>query len=209
MTPEKKRKIAKVLSLVVTAGGILVIIGWIFDIGVLKSIIPAWVSMKFDTALSFILSGITLYFIARAVEGEFDKAQVVLSITSLIIILLMGLLLFSEILKINTGLEQLFVKDSVSSPMTVVPGRPSMLTMLNFVLIALAGILTTLSPHKSLSGLKFIGLIVAAIGAVAVIGYIINNPHMYYYVAGINSAIAFHTAVLFILLGFGLICLSD
>ena len=59
--------------------------------------------MKFDTAIAFVLSGITLYFIVRAVEGEFDKAQVVLSITSLIIILLMGILFFSAILGYNRG----------------------------------------------------------------------------------------------------------
>ena len=81
MTAEKKRKIAKGLSLVVIIAGIMVITGWILDIGILKSISPAWVSMKFDTAIAFVLSGITLYFIVRAVEGEFDKAHVALSVT--------------------------------------------------------------------------------------------------------------------------------
>src|SRR4030043_106065 len=91
MTLEKKRKTDKMLAAVVGIAGVVVMLGWIFDIGVLKSISPHWVSMKFDTAIAFVLSGITLYFIVRAVEGEFDKAQVVLSITSLVIILLMGI----------------------------------------------------------------------------------------------------------------------
>ena len=43
MTPENKGKIAKGLSLVVIITGILVIIGWILDIGILKSISPVWV----------------------------------------------------------------------------------------------------------------------------------------------------------------------
>ena len=116
--------------------GIMVIIGWIFDIGILKSISPAWVSMKFDTAIAFLLSGITLYFIVRAVEGEFDKAQVVLSITSLIIILLMGTLFFSALLKIHTGAEDLFIKEPAGAVKTVTPGRPSVPTMLNFILMA-------------------------------------------------------------------------
>ena len=66
------------LSLVVIIASIMVIIGWIFDISILKSISPTWVSMKFDTAITFLLSGITLYFIIRAIEGEFDKAPVAL-----------------------------------------------------------------------------------------------------------------------------------
>jgi hypothetical protein len=207
MTPENKRKTAKGLSLVVIIASIMVIIGWIFDIGILKSISPAWVSMKFDTAIAFVLSGITLYFIVRAVEGEFDKAQVVLSITSLIIILLMGTLFFSAIFKIHTGAEDLFVKETAGTVKTVTPGRPSIPTMFNFILIASAGILTTLNPGNLPSKLKIIGVIVGLIGTIAVVGYCLNAPHLYYYIEGVNSAIACHTAALFMVLGIGLICL--
>jgi len=70
MVPEKKRRIAKVLSLAVSGAGIVVMIGWIFDINILKSISPAWVSMKFDTAVAFVAGGISLYFIARAKKGR-------------------------------------------------------------------------------------------------------------------------------------------
>jgi hypothetical protein len=207
MTPEKKGKITKGLPLVVIIAGVTVIIGWVFDISILKSISPAWVSMKFDTAIAFVLSGITLYFIARALEGEFDKAQVVLSITSLIIILLMGTLFFSAIFKIRTGAEDLFVKEAAGAVKTVTPGRPSLPTMLNFILIASAGILTTLNPGNLRPKLKIIGVIVGLIGTLAVAGYIVNAPNLYYYIEGVNSAIAFHTAGLFVLLGIGFICL--
>jgi hypothetical protein len=207
MTPEKKKKTAKGLSLVLIATGFMVIIGWIFDIGILKSISPAWVTMKFSTAIAFILSGITLYFTVRAFEGEFDKAQVALSITSLIIILLMGTLFFSALLEIRTGVEDLFIKETAGTVKTVAPGRPSLPTMFNFILIASAGILTTLNPGNLRSKLKIIGVIVGLIGAMAVVGYCLNAPHLYYYIEGVNSAIAFHTAVLFIVLGIGFICL--
>jgi hypothetical protein len=209
MIPETKRKIAKILSLIVSLAGIMVIIGWISDISILKSISPAWISMKFDTAITFILSGITLYFIVRAQEGEFDKAQVALSVTSLIIVLIMGTLFFSAVLKIHTGAEDLFIKEAPGTAKTLIPGRPSVPTMLNFILIALAGILTTLNPRRLQPKLAIIGLIVAAIGALAIVGYVIAAPLLYYYIEGINSAIAFHTAVLFVLLGTGLLCLSD
>jgi len=206
MTPEKKRKIAKALSLIVSIAGITVITGWIFNISILKSISPHWVSMKFDTAVAFVLSGISLYFIARAVEGEFDKALVVLSITSLIIMLLMGILFFSTLLGVRTGAEELFIKDT-SITKTVTPGQPSIPTMFNFVLIATAGIFTMFNSEKLQLQLRIIGLAVGIIGALAVFGYIINAPLLYYFLEGINSAMACHTAVLFVLLGTGLLCL--
>jgi hypothetical protein len=207
MAHNKRTKTAKILSLAVIIAGFTVIIGWFFDFGILKSISPAWVSMKFDTAIAFVLSGITLYFIVRAEEGEFDKAQVVLSITSLIIILLMGTLFFSAVFEIRTGVEELFIKDTAAAPMSVVPGRPSIPTMLNFLLIAAAGILTTLNPANLRLKLKIIGLIIGLVGLFAVIGYIIDKPVLYYYVEGINTAIACHTAALFMVLGIGFLCL--
>jgi hypothetical protein len=202
-----RKKIAKVLSLVVTIAGITVMIGWIFDIGVLKSISPAWVSMKFDTAIAFVASGITLYFIVRAQEGEFDKAQVAISITSLIIILLMGILFFSALLGIHTGAEDLFIKETTLSARTVIPGRPSLPTVVNFILIAFAGILVMLDPLKTRLKLKITGGIIGVIGLTAVIGYIVHAPFLYYYLPGVNSAMACHTAVLFVLTGIGLLCL--
>jgi succinate dehydrogenase hydrophobic anchor subunit len=207
MTSEKKRKTAKILSAAVGVAGIAVMLGWIFNIGVLKSISPAWISMKFSAAIVFVLSGITLYFIVRAVEGELDKAQVVLSITSLIIVLLMGILFFSAILGIQTGTEDLFVKEKVVAPKTIVPGRPSIPTMVDFILVAVAGVFTMFNSAKLQSQLKIIGLIVGAIGVIALVGYIFDAPILYYYVEGVNSAMACHTAVLFVLLGVGLLCL--
>ena len=144
---ERKKNAVRLLSLGISFAGVAVILGWIFDLPVLKSISPDWVSMKFSTAISFLLSGITLYFITEAEKGEFDIAQVLISITSLIIILLMGILLFSTLLGVRTGAEDLFVKDTNPSAGTAVPGRPSVPTMLNFMLIALAGILTIINPE--------------------------------------------------------------
>lgn len=207
MAPEKRRSTTKMLSVAVSVSGAIVMIGWILDIGILKSISPAWVSMKFDTAVSFVLSGITLYFIAKAAEGEFDKAQVVLSVTTLITVLLMGILFFSALFKIHTGVEDLFVRETQISAKTIIPGRPSTPTMVNFLLISFAAVLTMLNLEKTHSKIKIIGLVVGIIGMSAVTGYLFNAPLLYYYIEGVNSAMACHTAILFILLGVGFVCL--
>ncbi len=209
MVPEKRRKIAKFLSLAVIITGILVIIGWVFDITVLKSISPAWTSMKFVTAFAFILSGITLYFIVRALEGEFDQAQIVLSVTSFTITLLMGVLFFSALFGIRTGLEDLFIKEPSGTIKTVAPGRPSIPTMVNFLLIAAAGIQVTWNSKNLRNKLTVLGIIIAAVGALAIVGYITGSPHLYYFFEGKNTAIACNTAVLFVLLGIGLLCLNE
>ena len=190
----------------VIAAGLAVMAGWIFDLVLIKSIGPAFITMKFSTAFAFVVSGTSLYFLARAREGEFEKAQVALSITSFILALLMGLLFFSAVFGVETGIESLFVKDT-GDARSVVPGMPSIPTMLNFLLIALAGILTLTDPTGVHWKLKPIGVIVGVIGAVAVFGYVFNVPQFYYFISGFNSAMALHSALLFVVLGTGLLCL--
>ena len=79
--------------------------------------------------------------------------------------------------------------------------------MINFILIGLACIFMLLNPDKYRLKLSLIGVLVAAVGMIALIGYGIDVPLLFYYIEGINSAIAFHTAALFVLLGIGLLCL--
>ncbi|HAF96331.1 MAG: hypothetical protein A2X34_04630 [Elusimicrobia bacterium GWC2_51_8] len=56
MGPENKIKIAKETPFAAAIVGIPATAGWIFDIGSLKSVSPARVSMKFPDA-AFVLSG--------------------------------------------------------------------------------------------------------------------------------------------------------
>jgi hypothetical protein len=201
------KNLVQLLSLMVAFSGVLVIFGWIFDVTILKSISPAWVSMKFDAAIAFCLSGIMLYSLARVKRGEFDMAQIVISTASFVVILLMGTLLISSLLGIHTGVEDLFIKEIHPAAKTVVAGRPSVPTMINFLLVSLAGILVILGYKKTHPAFKIIGLVVGLIGALALIGYVISFPIFYYYIPGLNSAMACNTAGLFVLLGVGLLCL--
>ena len=206
MIAERRRKIAKFLSLLVIVGGIAAMLGDIFDITILKSISPAWRSIRFITAVGFILSGATVYFIIRAFEGEFDKAQVALCVTSFTLVLLMGVSFFSNVLGLS-GVEDLFIKRAPAEGKTVILGRPSMLAILNFLLIAAAAILVMWKVPNPQPKLKIIGLVVGLIGATALSGYIINVPVLYHFMQGQGSAMACPTAILFVLLGFALLCL--
>jgi len=89
----------------------VVITGWLFNIALFESIHTAGM-MKFDSAIVFCPERHQALFHSAGFGKVIDKAQVVLSVTSLIIMLLMGILFFSVILNIHTGAEELFMKDT-------------------------------------------------------------------------------------------------
>jgi hypothetical protein len=191
---------AKALAGLVGLAGLVVAAGWVYDITLLKSISPAWVTMKFTTAVSFQMSGIILYCIATAAEGDASSGQVAIPAAVLVILLLMATQTGAACLGVRIGVEELFVPEKPGAVMTAVPGRPSLPTMLSFLLVAAAGILMLFGKARFLP----VGLTIAAIGLCAIIGYITGLPFLYFSLEGWNTAMALHTAALFVLTGAGL-----
>jgi len=205
----KKIKIAKLLSIIVGLCGIIVILGWIFDIGILKGIMPGWITMKFSTAFCFLLSGITIYLIARSQERSSHIGQIILSITSSIILLIMGTFLASSFLGTKLGLDEAFIRDiQAASVKNWIPGRPSIATMIEFVLIAIAGILAILNLENLKIKLLYLGWSIFLIGGLAFFGYLIRVPLLYYDIKRYTNPMAFHTSILFVLRGISLILLG-
>lgn len=68
------RKTILVASLLIILLGLLVIVGWSFNITLLKSVIPGYNSMKFNTAISLIISGFTLYTLSEQKNQGFAIA---------------------------------------------------------------------------------------------------------------------------------------
>jgi len=205
----KNNILIKILGMIVILAGITVMAGWIFDIEILKSILPMWVTMKFTTALSFFLSGILLVSIAQSLEKRTGFAQVFLAVTTLCILLLMLMLLMSVILGVRTGIEDIFVKETEGAVKTTTPGRPSLGTMVNFILIAAGGIMTLVDVGKLKEKLRIIGIVITLIGSVAIAGYVLNQPILYYSIENVSTAMAVHTAILFVLIGMGKIFLTE
>jgi len=197
---------SSIVSAIVMLGGLTVTAGWVLDIPVLKSILPFWVTMKFSTAVCFVFTGLLLFFVAHAKKYP-DAALLVLPVASLVILLFMASFLAASCLKISLGIEDLFVREAAGAVKTTEPGIPSVATMINFVLIALSGITVMLRFPRETLILNGIGAAVALIGGTAVLGYLLNQPSLYFAFAGRSSAMAFHTSILFVLTGWGL-CVS-
>ena len=204
----KKSIIVKIIAGFAFLVGIAVMLGWYFNVGILKSILPIWPTMKFTTAICFSLSGVILFFMVRILEGEIDFSRLIVSVAVFAILLIMLILFFSSLLGIHTGLEDLFFKESTVAVITTMPGIPSLGTMVNFILIAVSGLLVILNSQRCKKSLLVLGWVITPVALVAVVGYIINVPSLFYAFEGISNAMALHTAILFVLFGFGFILLA-
>lgn len=196
-------KILKAISLITTAIGLAVVAGWVFDVDALKSVVPQEVTMKFSTAVSFVFSGVILYFVSNHFAGKVGNDQIAIPISGLVIFLFMASLLATSILGVPNGIEQLFVTEDPAAVKTTLPGVPSIPTLFNFLLIVAVGMISLNNPYN-LRPIRYIGYAILAVGAISLIGHLSDQPVLYYYVENISTAMAIHTGILFVLIGYAL-----
>ena len=202
----------RIIPITIATIGLLVLLAWVFDIPSLKTLVPSAPSMKFSTSVSFVSSGVALYLVMELLSSRRQvlsaASQVVLPAALLIIILFMATHVASGILSRPSGVDNLFVKEAAGTPFTATPGRPSEVTILNFLLIASAGTLAIMQISAIPKILSSIGIVIALNAAIALVGYAAHAPLLYYAVEGATTGMAVHTAVLFLAAGLTFIMLS-
>ncbi len=193
-------KAIRIISIAVFAGGLFEAAAWVYGYGQFTGFSERFVTMKFSTAVSFMMSGVSIYYMAEAARGEVSMAHVVLPATCLVILLFMATQLASALFQVETGVERLLVRE-VPAVMSVVPGRPSVVTMIDFILLSATAIAFLYRPNWMPAAAAAAGAFIAATGAAAISGYALGIPFLYYAIPGISGGMAIPTAVLFILTG--------
>ncbi len=176
--------------------GILVIVGWVLDLPVLKTVLPGSVSMKFNTAFCFVLSGAALCLLCRK-GGAWIRGM---ARGLVVLVFLMGFLTCLEYMgHYDLGIDQLVFLDMDETRGTALPGRMSPLTASSFVLLALALFFFDDKNRKRLFLAHFLAIGVCAISLLALLGY--TYGIIPFYAISKSTGMALHTAVLFLALG--------
>jgi PAS domain S-box-containing protein len=192
ITLTTKLNVVAITGLISLITGFLVVFGWLFHVSILQTVIPGFVSMKFNTAVAFILLGSAMLIKQFPIKKTHQITSFVLCALIVSISLISVL---QTVLHFDAGIDQLVVTDSTTiSHHVLYPGRMSPITAACFVLTGCAffGFTTrsTLAPIISQYLLNF----VTAVSAVALIGYLYGLSE--FYSLSNTGSIAIHTALL-------------
>ncbi|PZQ96536.1 MAG: hypothetical protein DI539_30030, partial [Flavobacterium psychrophilum] len=161
--------------------GLLVTIGWILNITLLKSVIPGYASMKFNSAFCLIISGFIFYGLVEKINKN-----IVVILSSML--LLISLASFSQdVFNYQLGMDQLFFTDTDIPH----PGRMASTTALSFFLMGLSFILISTKTIKTIG--QFILHLISLISFIAIVGYLFDVP--LFYKLSFLSSMAVHTAI--------------
>jgi two-component system, cell cycle sensor histidine kinase and response regulator CckA len=194
ISPKPIAKFASIL--VITISGI-VLIGWVFDIAIFKSVTPDLGTMKFNTAFGFLLVGISLMLFE---EHRNQKVWLIARSLAVVVTLLSLTTLSQYLFGWNAGIDQIFFQDAVRENETTYPGRLAPITAFNFLLLGLAlNFLKT--RHYWVT--HIFTLLAAIVSLIALLGYIYQVESLLK--ISIYSSAALHTTLAFILACVGII----
>lgn len=201
-TPENRFVSLAALCTVIVAG--MVLIGWKFDIEILKSFLPMWVSMKANTAVCFILLGVALWLTVHPSKNS-RRSMLVASLCSMLVGMIGMLTLAQYILGLNFSIDQWLFIEPVGAIGTSYQGRMAPDTALNFILLPVA--LWLLNSSYKTRWTMFIvisiGLLLACSMPTVMLAYLTPSLGSYGWFGLTIPAIP--TALLFTLLGIAII----
>ncbi|HET9714107.1 MAG TPA: sensor histidine kinase, partial [Pyrinomonadaceae bacterium] len=172
----------------------LVLLGWTFNLPILRSVLPGQPHMVPHTAVAFILASLSL-----ATLKNKRKFSVICAFAVVVI----AVLIISEyITGLDLGFDKLLFSQRLQFIDNSFPGRPSPHTAIDFLLVGIALLLTRTNgrAYRVAPGLA---LTAALIASMALIGYIYDVAFLYSISS--HTGMALHTALIFIALSVGIL----
>ena len=200
------RSLSKQFSVAVILIGCIVLLGWGFNLPLLKSILPNLPTMKVNTALCFILAGTALRGWHQLTTLERTKVKWqprLISNCAVLIVLIAGLTLVEYGLHLNLGIDQLLMRQPEPIGSAAIPGRMAPNTACAFLAIGLA-LLVLIQGRKRVAIAQGFALVAWLISFIGLLGHIYGG--IIFYTVGSFTGMAISTAIAFQLISIGILC---
>ncbi|MGH7768184.1 MAG: GAF domain-containing protein [Candidatus Binatia bacterium] len=188
------QRFARAASATAAAVGCLVLLGWAFDVTILKTFYLGGADMKANAALALVLSALSLWLLS----GDSDPRLLLVARACAAVVVLIGLLTISEyLLGRDLGIDQFWFNDPAAET-----GRMDPATAV--VILLLGAELSLLGAAIEARIVQSIALATGALSLLALSGYLYSLPALYG--VGSYAPIAPHAAACFLILSLGVLC---
>jgi signal transduction histidine kinase len=182
---------------------LVIICEWAFRIKILAHLSPTDSSMKINSAIVFLLFGLSLMLHQ---SGRF-AIRVAVKILTGFGLLIAALTLAQYIFGVDLGIDELVFRDNPSPDITSSPGRMSPLVAVNFLLTGTALLLWKKFGGNNSRPSEYFSLAALFIPVMVVIGYIFSAASLYSFTS--VTGVALLTAILFLILLAGILAVYN
>lgn len=186
------RTMSVVCALVALAIGSAALLGWIFDIDVLKRIHPALVTMKANTAVCLILISVALLLFRNPVTTDWKRR--VAQVFAVVVATVGFLTLIEHLTGWNLRIDQLLFTESVAEAGQSFPGRMGVAASIIFPSLSFALLFVDARSRRWFRVSNIAVLVVVAVTVLVFLYYfygIERDPIGFYFTIALHTVIAF------------------
>ncbi len=194
----KTKPISFYLPLIIVATGGLILLGWLLDIAIIKSVAPDLTAMNPMSAVCFVLAGGALWLLGTRQQPRL--AQALAAVVIAVTLLKLADLVFAT----NFGIDRLLFAGKLD--LTAVPNRMAPNTVVCFLLLGIAILLSGRSSEQRVIIAQGFALLTLLVAFLALVGYIYDVQPFYGMLTYIPMAL--NTAVLFLLASAGILAIQ-
>lgn len=195
----RNRLFVKTNALLVGTVGSSVLLGWVFDISVFKSVLPGYISMKANTAVGLIVCAAAIWLLD---DKRPSKPRLLATHLCSTFVATLGILTLIEYLfGFDFHIDQLLFLDPQAVAGHFPPGRLAPMTAVTFTLLGISGVLLNRKKESYQYTAQFLILTSFLICFQALVAYFCGVT--YSFGSAYYTQMAIHTA-----LGFVLLCSS-
>lgn len=198
-------RVAPACGAALTAIGVAVLVGWTFDIRVLKTIHPDWITMKPLTALSFVLLGMTLLKLGLRKRSESTRWAFPWTVLASAAVAMVGALTIVEYATgVDFGIDTAFAREALLAEGEPFPGQLSFQTAIAFLLLGGATLAYRRVDTRRNSVVQVQATAAGLLGLLGLLTYLFDaSPGL-----AMHTPIALYTSVAVTIAAFGVIALS-
>jgi PAS domain S-box-containing protein len=194
------KALSEIFAIAIVIGGLIIFLGWAFDITFFKTPGSYFSAVKTNTSLCFIFLGLSLWFLQ---EKRLNKRNLIIGQIFAFLAALIGLLTLIEYLGgINLFIDEIIFSEPLGAIQTTNPNRMANTTAIEFLFIGIALLIIDRTIDRHIFLAQYFVLISGSITLLITLGYIYNTALYNLQVGNIPSP---YTTILFILLFFGVL----
>lgn len=193
--------ISEIISLITILFGILVLVGWAFNIKILLSPGEGFSTIKSNVGLAFILIGLSLYLIQNKRNNLRNKR--ISQLLALITFFIGFLTIFEYLSGIDLFIDQILFKEA---PGAFLASHPNRMAFSATICLILAGLSALFMDYETKSGQmpgQYLMLLMGSVAIMALIGFAYGVSYLYKLPS--FTGIAIYAAITFLFLFLGLL----
>jgi PAS domain S-box-containing protein len=193
--PSRVRRFVILAAVVAIAFGVLIVEGYVFDVGPLVVLTPFLPPTQPLVAVMFLCAGLSLLSL-RVGLVRFQR------IPALLTTLLAAVILGEYALGLDLGLDRLLFPQDVATLSRLFPGRPAPIAAATFLLVGVALLIAGFGPSRR-PRRWFTAIILGAVilPVIPIVGLLLDVPELYSLTRTIGTSL--HTALAMLLLALG------